>query len=133
MTLTLSFKATGRMWLGMDSTAAYRPNRRNRYEVLRAVERACQVTFNDIMSENRGKKRVRARQLAAYFLRVCTDMSLTQIGLSIGNRHYSTICHALDRIRHRPHYFEPELTEVAVRLGVVAPHPPPVRVRRIFH
>lgn len=124
MEIQLSGKATGRMWIGMDSTSGYRPNRRTRYEVLEAVQRTFGVTFTDIVGERRHKKLVRARQLAAYFLRVCTPMSTPQIGWALGQRDHSTICHALERVRHKTHGYEPELSEIAVSLGIVAPFPP---------
>lgn len=123
-TLSYAGKVTGRMWLGMDSTAIYNPNRRNRHEIFEAVKRACRVTLDDLVCERRDKTRVRSRFLAAYFLRVCTTLSMSQIGWALGGRDHSTICNGIERIKNRSFEFEPELSAIAAELGMVAPFPP---------
>jgi hypothetical protein len=129
MEASISFKGSGRMWLGMDSRHYYHPNRSTRHRVLQVVVGVTGIDFNALVGESKRTPVVRARQLAAYYLRACTDMSLPQIGWTLGQRDHSTMCHAIDRIRRCPWLYEPHLTEAALALGIVAPAPPAIQNR----
>jgi chromosomal replication initiator protein len=46
------------------------------------------------------------RQVAMYLCREITDLSLPKIGKLFGNRHYSTVIHAVDKIEEQLKYDE---------------------------
>jgi chromosomal replication initiator protein len=50
------------------------------------------------------------RQVAMYLCRETTDLSLPKIGKLFGNRHYSTVIHAVEKIEDELKYDE-ELRE----------------------
>jgi len=57
------------------------------------------ITSSDILSKNRSKDVVYARQVAMYIARELTNMSLPKIGESFGNRDHSTVMHACDKVK----------------------------------
>ena len=52
-----------------------------------------------IQSRSRKREIVQARQVAMYFTKTHTEMSLAQIGSHIGKRNHATVLHACNNIR----------------------------------
>ncbi|MDR0333965.1 MAG: chromosomal replication initiator protein DnaA [Dysgonamonadaceae bacterium] len=57
-----------------------------------------------IQSASRKREIVQARQVAMYFTKQLTELSLSQIGIQIGNRNHATVLHACNTVK--------DLTEV---------------------
>lgn len=57
-----------------------------------------QVSVEDLDSKKRPKDIAYARQVAMYFCREMTDMSLPKIGSDFGGRDHTTVIHAVDKI-----------------------------------
>lgn len=56
------------------------------------------VLYESIKSERKTKQINETRQIAIYLLRRHTELSLKSIGSFFGNRHHSTIIHAIQTI-----------------------------------
>lgn len=56
------------------------------------------VKLADIDSPKRNVEITLPRQIAMYLCRITTDLSLNNIGKLFGNRHYSTVIHAVEKI-----------------------------------
>lgn len=100
-----------------------RPNRYTRSRVIEVVAEVCCVTWFDLCSHQRSRALTRMRQLAYYYLHGCADMSKRQVGLFMGGRDHTTIIYGIDCVRNCAHRYEPELTNIAIRLGITHPFP----------
>lgn len=58
------------------------------------------VDRRDIVTASRKREFVTARHLCMYFLHVTTGQTLDKIGSYFGDRHHSTILHAIDTVRN---------------------------------
>lgn len=56
------------------------------------------ISIENIESESRKSNYAYPRQIAIYLIRNMTDYSLNRIGALFGNKHYSTVKHACDKI-----------------------------------
>jgi chromosomal replication initiator protein len=63
------------------------------------VSRYFQVEPSDLESSTRAKAVAFPRQIAMYLCRDMTDYSFNKIGNLFGNRHYSTVMHACEKIQ----------------------------------
>ena len=68
------------------------------------------IKLSDIDSPKRNAEITLPRQVAMYLCRETTDLSLPKIGKLFGNRHYSTVIHAVEKIESALKYDE-ELRE----------------------
>ena len=68
------------------------------------------IKLSDIDSPKRNAEITLPRQVAMYLCREATDLSLPKIGKLFGNRHYSTVIHAVEKIESALKYDE-ELRE----------------------
>lgn len=69
--------------------------------ILRSTCKYYKVTQRDINSNSRKSPIVRARQVAMYFANKHTELSSTQIGISIGRRDHSTVLHAINQVTRK--------------------------------
>ena len=63
-----------------------------------AVAKYYNIKVSDLESTSRKAEFAYPRQIAMYLCRVMTDYSLPRIGNIFGNKHYSTVKHACDKI-----------------------------------
>jgi chromosomal replication initiator protein len=70
-------------------------------DILKVVCDYYAVPHPDIQSRSQKGHIVKARQIAMYFSRRLTRLSLEQVGKEIGNRDYSTVIHAFKTINNR--------------------------------
>ena len=68
------------------------------------------IKLSDIDSPKRNAEITLPRQVAMYLCRETTDLSLPKIGKLFGNRHYSTVIHAVEKIEEQIKY-DDELRE----------------------
>ena len=68
------------------------------------------IKLSDIDSPKRNAEITLPRQVAMYLCRETTDLSLPKIGKMFGNRHYSTVIHAIEKIEEALRY-DDELRE----------------------
>ena len=68
------------------------------------------IKLSDIDSPKRNAEITLPRQVAMYLCRETTDLSLPKIGKLFGNRHYSTVIHAVEKIEEQLKY-DDELKE----------------------
>ena len=68
------------------------------------------IKLSDIDSPKRNAEITLPRQVAMYLCRETTDLSLPKIGKLFGNRHYSTVIHAVEKIEEALKY-DDELKE----------------------
>ena len=61
---------------------------------------ACGVKMLAASIKNRKREFVLARQSAHYFSALLTDRTVTNIGTSIGRKHYATVLHSIKTIRN---------------------------------
>ena len=64
------------------------------------------IKLSDIDSPKRNAEITLPRQVAMYLCRETTDLSLPKIGKMFGNRHYSTVIHAVEKIEESLKYDE---------------------------
>ncbi len=64
-----------------------------------AVSKYYNIPIADIKGKRKTQNISDARQMAMYLCRDLTDMSLVVIGKEYGNRHYTTVMHAIDNIK----------------------------------
>lgn len=74
----------------------------NNYKIAETVKsiiaREMLVTVEQIESRSRMREYVIARQLAMYFIKIKTSMTLKQIGALFSGRDHSTVIHAMETI-----------------------------------
>jgi chromosomal replication initiator protein len=58
------------------------------------------VTIEDFNSKSKKREIVQARQLAMYFARKLTELSLDVIGNQCGRRNHATVVHAIKTIEN---------------------------------
>ena len=63
-----------------------------------AVSKYFKIKVSDLNTETRKISIAYPRQIAMYLCRTMTDYSLPKIGGIFGNKHYSTVKHACDKI-----------------------------------
>ena len=64
------------------------------------------IKLSDIDSPKRNAEITLPRQVAMYLCRETTDLSLPKIGKLFGDRHYSTVIHAIEKIEYQLKYDE---------------------------
>ena len=64
------------------------------------------IKIADMDSPKRNAEITLPRQVAMYLCRETTDLSLPKIGKLFGNRHYSTVIHAIEKIEEAVKYDE---------------------------
>ena len=64
------------------------------------------IKISDMDSPKRNAEITLPRQVAMYLCRTTTDISLPKIGKLFGNRHYSTVIHAVEKIENDLKYDE---------------------------
>ena len=64
------------------------------------------IKISDMDSPKRNAEITLPRQFAMYLCREETDLSLPKIGKIFGNRHYSTVIHAVEKIEEQLKYDE---------------------------
>ncbi len=84
---------------GMGGT---RDNRMVSYEsIVQIVSDYFSVDQIEIVSRSRTAKISHARQVAAYLMRELSNMSVKQIGISLGNRDHSTVVYMINAVRNQ--------------------------------
>jgi chromosomal replication initiator protein len=68
--------------------------------ILAVVSARLSVPVLDLRSNRRDAPTVFARHLAMYLARHATGLSFTEIGHAFGDRHHSTVMHAVRRVAH---------------------------------
>jgi chromosomal replication initiation ATPase DnaA len=122
--MSMRGRATGSMWLGLrpvDEPAQVAS--RSSQEILKAVVQATNVPMHDLNSHRRQWTCVEARQLAFWFMRHFTNMSLPQIGQVVGGRDHTTIMHGIHKVNMQRKRFANRINKIAHILMV---EPPPV-------
>ena len=74
--------------------------------ILKKVAEYYKIRVEDFTSKKRTKQIAYPRQIAMYLCREFTDLSLPKIGKIFGNRHYSTVIHAVEKIEEQLKYDE---------------------------
>jgi chromosomal replication initiator protein len=67
-------------------------------QVLKLVSRETGIALRDLQGPRRDKQTALARQISAYLLRECTQLSLSEIGNLLGGRDHSTIAHSHEKV-----------------------------------
>jgi chromosomal replication initiator protein len=67
--------------------------------ILAETSRYFNISPEELLSPNRNRNVVTARQIAMYLCRELTDLSLPRIGQQFGGRDHSTVLHATSKIR----------------------------------
>ena len=92
----------------IDITLARRVMEQNiRFEKKKVTVQKIQETVSDfynvkrdlIQSASRKREIVQARQVTMFFIKKHTELSLSQIGIQVGNRNHATVLHACNTIR----------------------------------
>ena len=89
-----------------DNEQALAPER-----IRNVVANYYKIKISDMDSPKRNAEITIPRQIAMYLCRENTDLSLPKIGKLFGNRHYSTVIHAVDKIEAELKY-DSELKEI---------------------
>jgi chromosomal replication initiator protein len=93
----------------IDITLARRVMEQNiRFEKKKITVQKIQETVSDfynikkdlIQSASRKREIVQARQVTMYFIKKYTELSLSQIGIQVGNRNHATVLHACNTIKN---------------------------------
>jgi chromosomal replication initiator protein len=93
----------------IDITLARRVMEQNiRFEKKKITVQKIQETVSDfynikkdlIQSASRKREIVQARQVTMYFIKKYTKLSLSQIGIQVGNRNHATVLHACNTIKN---------------------------------
>ena len=66
--------------------------------IINEVARTMSVTAEDIRSGKHSAPISRARQVAEYVVRSCTDLTMKEIGSEFGGRHYTTVVYAVTKV-----------------------------------
>lgn len=72
--------------------------RRNAAEIIRAVAKVYGLKVSEIKSKNKAKQISFPRQVAMYLCKQLTELSFPEIGKQFGDKHHSTVMHAVDKI-----------------------------------
>ena len=88
-----------------DNEQALAPER-----IRNTVANHYKIKVSDMDSSKRNAEFTMPRQVAMYLCRENTDLSLPKIGKLFGNRHYSTVIHAIEKIENELNY-DSELKE----------------------
>ena len=72
--------------------------RRTAAEIIRAVAKVYGLKVSEIKSKNKAKQISFPRQVAMYLCKQLTDLSFPEIGKQFGDKHHSTVMHAVDKI-----------------------------------
>ena len=88
-----------------DNEQAVAPER-----IKNVVANHYKIKISDMDSSKRNAEITLPRQVAMYLCRETTDLSLPKIGKIFGNRHYSTVIHAVEKIENQLKHDE-ELAE----------------------
>lgn len=112
--------------LGFLSTSGQVFQRIDLATILNKVALHYHVTVADILGRRRTANITHPRQMAMFFARELTSMSLEEIGQAIGGRDHSTVIYAVDKIRGRCNLDKPFEREVDfVRKLLTGDVPPP--------
>jgi hypothetical protein len=118
---TISGVGTGKMWLGLDLSGGWEPNSRKAVDIIRAVLAVTHVSHNDFTSSRRARNITEARQLAYYFMRHFTRLSLPQIGQLVGGKDHSTVLYGIRLVERDSKRFGARAIRIAHALGLPAP------------
>ena len=77
---------------------AHRDKQINIENIQQTVAEYYKLRVSDLLSKKRSRDIARPRQLAMYFAKECTSLSLPQIGDRFGGRDHTTVIHACRRI-----------------------------------
>ena len=66
--------------------------------IVEVVSNYYNLSPNDILSKKRPREISYPRQIVMYLCRKLTDLSLPQIGMSLGKRDHTTVIHGYDKI-----------------------------------
>ncbi|OQY26811.1 MAG: chromosomal replication initiation protein DnaA [Candidatus Cloacimonetes bacterium 4572_55] len=80
--------------------------------IVRSICKKYRVSKDDILSKKRTHAIAFPRQIAMYLARQLTDLSLVQIGKSLGGRDHTTVIHAIEKITEKTKKEEKFLTEL---------------------
>jgi chromosomal replication initiation ATPase DnaA len=83
----------------------------NRHDIINTVSQVCGVTPLDLFGRDKKRRKTRARQMAAYFLRQ-SGLPLQQAGAALGDMHHTTVLHSVRLIDTKPEQFEPHLSAI---------------------
>ncbi len=70
----------------------------NPTQILKLVSRETGISTREIQGPRRDKQTALARQVSAYLLRECSQLSLAEIGALLGGRDHSTIAHSHEKV-----------------------------------
>lgn len=90
------------------------------HELLKVVSEEMGIGVIDIMSPRRSAPVVRARHIYYYVAKLCTSKSLVQIGKHCADRDHTTVLHGIRKVERLRPSFDPELSAIMRRLGVLA-------------
>jgi hypothetical protein len=117
----ISGEATGRMWLGIDPAAGWFLDRRKATDIIDAVLQVTGVSRAGFFGHRRPREQSEARQLAYFFLKHHTQLSMPQIGRMIGGRDHSTVVHGVHRVATDPDIFGGRVLAIAKALHLRPP------------
>jgi len=89
-------------------------------DIVRACSKRYRVSLQDILSQRRNARVVRARQVAFYLAKRLTSRSLPDIGRRIGGRDHTTVLYAvgkIERIRQIDTCLEMDLRVITSAVG----------------
>lgn len=86
-------------------------------DISRIVSEETKVDLALIKSRTRKRHVVVARHLLAYFSRLCSDLSLTEIGRFIGRFDHTTVMNACNNIKGYIEVGDSEVAEYAARIS----------------
>lgn len=69
-------------------------------KIKKAVSKKYKIKISDLESSSRKAVYAYPRQIAMYLCRIMTDYSFTKIGNIFGNRHFTTVKHACEKIEY---------------------------------
>lgn len=125
--MSMRGRATGSMWLGLrPADQPVSATTKNAQEILNAVMYATSVAPHDLHSSRRRWTYAEARQLAYWFLRHFTRLSLPEIGQVVGGRDHSTVLHGIRKVDRQRARFTSRINRIAHILMV---EPPPQEVQ----
>jgi chromosomal replication initiation ATPase DnaA len=90
-------------------------------ELARIICQVCEVSWEQVISENRKAPIVIARHLYAFFALKVQKKALWQVQEALGRADHSTICHARDKVQRmidsQDDLYMPFITECEKRIG----------------
>ena len=66
--------------------------------IVKAVSKITNISLADICSQKRGKQITCARQIAMFIAKTLSNVTLGGIGEFFGNRHHTTVLHAVNKV-----------------------------------